>query len=506
VADSPSIRTRFVATFAASVVRTALSFAASVVLARGLGVEQYGEFAFLVASVAALRQVLDLGTSNAFFTFMSQRPRGPRFVGFYVGWQVLQLAVAVLIVGALLPSRWIEVLWQRNPRELVALALIATFMQQQAFATLMQLGDAARTTIRAQLLNVGVAAVQLGVTLVLLALDALTLRSIFVLIAAQYLAAFVAGFAWIWRPAPQEDPVSGRTLIAEYARYSAPFVPYLVLGFLYHFGDSWMLRHFGGAQDTAYYGIANQISMAGLLVTNAIYTVLWKEIAEASHRGDFAKVQSLYTRTVRFVLLVGAAVCGAFIPWSAEILRILLGEQYVPGAPVLALLLVYPVYSGVGQIGGALLLATGRTKLHTLIGGLSMVVGIPATYLALASPDLAVPGFGLGALGLALKMVLLTVVTVNLLLWRIARAFGWPYHWADQIVILGIAIGLGWAARGLAALGIGSGLPPLPCAAAALLAYAAALGLAVWKLPSLAGLSRSDLNGMIAALRGRRIA
>ena len=74
-----SIFDRYIFSAGANVIRAILSFFAGILIAKGLGVEDYGIYSFLIASFGALLSILDLGTSNAFFTFISKKNQSRYF-------------------------------------------------------------------------------------------------------------------------------------------------------------------------------------------------------------------------------------------------------------------------------------------------------------------------------------------------------------------------------------------------------------------------------------------
>src|SRR4051812_34704449 len=86
---SASITSRFAVTFFSNAFRGGIAFLTGVFVARGLGPEEFGNFNFLLGTFLAIRQLMDVGTSTAFYTFMSQRPRGADFLKIYGAWMAL---------------------------------------------------------------------------------------------------------------------------------------------------------------------------------------------------------------------------------------------------------------------------------------------------------------------------------------------------------------------------------------------------------------------------------
>src|SRR4051812_3568071 len=153
---STSITSRFAVTFFSNAFRGAIAFLTGVFVARGLGPEQFGDFNFLLGTFLAIRQLMDVGTSTAFYTFMSQRPRGPSFLKIYAAWIALQFAVPFVLVALLMPQQWIDLVWLGQHKDIVLLGFAATFMQQQAWQAVTQIGESRRLTHRVQAFNVSI--------------------------------------------------------------------------------------------------------------------------------------------------------------------------------------------------------------------------------------------------------------------------------------------------------------------------------------------------------------
>ena len=136
-----------------------MAFITTLIIARELGPEEYGSYAFLFGIFIAITSLLDFGTSHAFQTFISQKERGKMFVLSYACWQLLQFILALLVIGVFFPENWLEQVWLGHKKDLILLALAAVFMQQQAWATMIKIGESKRLTHIVQLLNLSIAVV-----------------------------------------------------------------------------------------------------------------------------------------------------------------------------------------------------------------------------------------------------------------------------------------------------------------------------------------------------------
>lgn len=488
-----SIRGRFIFTIGANVLRSVLSIAAGMLLARWLGPSSYGNMAFLLGTFMGLRQLLDMGSSSAFFTFLSQRPRSKRFIMSFFVWLAIQFAIPLCVIGLLLPAQWVETIWQGEHRNLVLLAFAAAFLQNSVWPVFQQAGESQRQTLWVQGVGVAVAGIHLLAVFLLWWLGNLGLYSIFAVIALEYsLAAVMAHRRFQYRRSDLLDGVP-EPGFRKYLSYCLPMISYSAIGFAYTFADKWLLQIYGGGVQQAYYAVGAQFSGIALIATSSILSIFWKEIAEAHHRGDRARVGKLYRKVSRLLFLVGAMIAGFLIPWSEPLLRLMLGAAYAGGAMTMAIMFLYPVHQSMGQIGGTMLLATERVSLQVIIGIVFMVVSMAVTYLVLAPGNATVPGLGLAAGGLALKMVVMQLIQVNVIAYIIARIWDWPFDWVYQPVSLLGCAGLGWVAHA-ASTCLASGTWPLPVVMGlGGLVYLFLMAAFVCAMPWLAGLTQDEL-------------
>lgn len=487
-----SVRRRFAFTLGANLLRSMLSFTTGMLLARWLAPQAFGEMAFLLGTFIAVRQLLDMGSSAAFFTLMSQQLRSRRFVRAFFTWLGLQFLIPLGVIGLLLPAKWIATIWHGEHRALVLVAFLAVFMQYSLWPVVQQAGESQRQTVRVQGITVAVAGIHLLAVMVLWSLRMLGLYAIFGAIAVEYLlAATVARRSLAYAAEPTDT--GGRPVFGEYLRYCLPLIPYAWIGFAYEFSDRWLLQRYGGSVQQAYYAVSAQFAGVALIATSSILSIFWKEIAQAHHQGDRLRTGLLYRKVSRVLFFSGAGIAGFLCPWAGDLLRLILGVAYVDGASTLAIMFLYPIHQSMGQIGDTMLYATGRVSLQVVIGSIFMLVSIGATYLLLAPADALVPGFGLASQGLALKMVTVQFLRVNVVAFIIARLWDWRFDWLHQAVSLLGCCALGWFAHA-AATHFTSPSWTLPAIAmSGGVVYLMLIAAFVYAMPWLAGMTRREL-------------
>jgi O-antigen/teichoic acid export membrane protein len=496
-----SIRARFGFSLLANVSKAAISFGTGLLVARGLGPEQYGTMVFLLGTFTAARQLFDLGTSSAFFTFLSQRNRNFRFVGLYFFWLALQFLVTLLAVGLLFPDSWIDLIWRGEQRNLVILAFLAVYIQSVLWSAFLQMGESQRLTRWVQGVAVTVALAHLLLVVFAWWGKWLNIHTILILLIFEWLIA-VAVIAKQLHFSPSSAEIgTAKSVFNEFWRYCAPLVLYSWLGFVYEFADRWLLQTYAGSVQQAYYAVAYQFGAIAAIATSSILNIFWKEIAEAHHQNNHERVAMLYQRVSKGLFFVAASCAGFLAPWAEDVLRITLGAAYVGGATTLAIMFFYPLHQSMGQIGGTLAYATGRVALQVKIGMVFMVASIVVTFFVLADVSAPLPGLGLGSLGLAGKMVVMQILGVNALAFCLSRSLGVKFDWIFQVTATCLCL-----TAGLVAYAVSQILFDVPtqiwvALPVAGIIYSMLLLIFLRISPNTAGLSKSDLTLVLNRFR-----
>ncbi len=496
---SSSVKARFVVSVVGNSLRGVLNFVSILFIARGLGPEQYGNFYFLLGSFAAIKTLLDMGTSQAFYTFISRRERGRSFFICYALWQFSQFVLALLVLSLIIPSPWLNEIWLGQERNLVILAFVAVFAQQQAWMTLTQIGEASRLTQKVQIMNLSIAAVHFLLVGIAWSIDVLSIKLLFIFIFMEYVVAIGVACRILPVLGREKEYLNIRSLLNEYAIYCIPLFFYSCLGFIYEFADRWLLQNFGGGQQQGLYAIGHRFSMVTLLATSSMLAIFWKEIAEALENKNMERLKSLYRRISRFLYTLCALLIGFLVPWSSELIRVFLGPEYQAGVRVLEVMFIFSVHATLGQVNGAMLLATSKTRALLMLGAIFMGASIPISYWVQAPADALIAGLELGALGMALKVTVLNIMRVNVTGWWISRQYGWKFDWVYQVVALSMALFAGWISFKVA-IWIGGifSLYLIFNGIIALLFYIVVMGAMIWFFPQVAGLERWEIKAFPA--------
>lgn len=497
-----SIRTRFLATLSANAFRSVLSLVTGLIVARALGPESFGALTFLMMSWVAILDFLNLGTDQAFFTFLSQRPRGRPFAAIYIGFQIAQLGLALFVVALIFPEMLLRAVWVDQEQVRILLALLAAFLQRQMWTTMVQIGESARLTVRVQGLTMLVATAHLVLITTFWLVAVLTVELIFVLITIEYAVAALAAWKFLPADAPAKPArLDLRAMAREYAAYCAPLVLYRFVGLAYTLADRWLLQNYSGAEEQAFFAVADRVAQICLLTTTALTRILWKEVAEAHKRQSDERVRMLHRRSTRALYFIGCAFAGFLLPWSNDILRLALGQAYVGATTALMVMLLHAPFAALGRVNFTSMYATSRTGPVTVIGGASMLLSIPVTYFATATATAPVPGLDLGSLGVSLKWLVFTFLTVNVMAWYFSRQHGAPFDWTFQIVVLPLTVAGGWAAFVVSQFVLPDSSIGIPIQGILALAiHGGVIAAIVYFLPDLTGFTRAEISRHIGQI------
>jgi O-antigen/teichoic acid export membrane protein len=432
-----------------------ISFCTGLLIARGLGPEKYGTMMFLLGTFTSASQFLDMGTSTAFFTFLSQRQRSRRFVGWYLLWLCMQFTLSLLAVGLLFPDSFMELVWRGQQRNIVVLAFLASFAQSVLWSVMLQMGESQRLTKLVQGVAATVAFLHLVLMLVIEYLGWLEIRNIFGLIIFEWIIASVVILKQLRFQILSEESDTPRTFINEFWRYCLPMIPYTWLSFSYEFADRWLLQKYAGGIEQAYYSVALQFSAIASIASASILNIFWKEIAEEYKKNNHERVAILYRKVSRRLFFFASLVAGFLVPWAKNIIDITLGVEYAEGVTTLIIMLFYPIHQTMGQIGGVMAFATGRVSIYVKNGIVIFVMSIVFTYFMLADGSARIPGLALGSFGLACKMVILQVIAVNLLAFFICDSLKIKFDWFFQLICIFLCSTAGWVANYAANLSFG---------------------------------------------------
>ena len=417
--------------------KSGLNFLTGIIIARVLGPSSYGEMVYLLSTFEAVRSLFDMGSSQGFFTFASREPVNRLFVKRYLYWILIQIILPFIAIALLFPSDWVQYIWKSEDRHIVILALLAMSAQQIIWGFVTQLGESKRMTYSVQSMALIISVLHLTIIGSIWLLDIVSLKLIFFILMIEWSLASVIIWRKVELPTSSSSLDNLHTTLSLYVNYCRPLVVYAWIGFAYTFIDRFMLQHYSGSIEQAYYGIADKFCVFIYLFTGALLNILWKETAEAYHENDYKKLNNLYEKSSKGIFFLASYLASLFIPWSEDVVQVALGEEFKNGAVVVSVMLLYPIHQALGTVGAVFAFTTGRSKIRVNVNTCMMLSGIPLTYYILSGSISFLPT---GALGLALKTIVLQFLFVNAQNYFVLRSLGVKCDLMHQLVFVPLII------------------------------------------------------------------
>jgi len=427
-----NFKNRFIFSVIGNVLKAFFVFGTGIFLAKHLGPSNYGNFTFLIGSFLAIKPIFDLGTSSAFFTFISHKKRGHLFYEIYIKWLVFQFCIVFLPI-LFISKNMISYIWVGSEKFHVLLAFIYVFLQQQIWQSLIQIGESYRKTFLIQFANFLLAFFIFFGIFLLYSINLLSIDTVFFLTMLLYLIAILLAYFFIQKVDNKDKNVneSSNQIFAEYIKFCKPLALLSFFSFVYDFSDRWLLQKYGGSIQQGYFQISNQFASISLIITASVLNIFWKEISNSFNENDFHRVKDLFLRVSRILYTSASVICGIFLPWSDFLISSTLGVDYKDSWVIFMILLLFPLHQSIGQLIGVMYFSLKETYKYSLISSIIMILTLPITYMVISTN-----GLNLGAFGLAIKTLVVSIISVNIHSWVISRICKFKIDWFFQFICI----------------------------------------------------------------------
>ncbi len=422
-----SLRRRYFYKLFSNLLGIPVSLITQTIIPRGLGPQHYGDFNFLTSFFSQFIGFFDSGTSMGFYTKLSQRRNEPKLVSFYFYFILVIAFFLLLFVLALRTSGFYKVLLPGQSLGYVYLALFLGILGWAA-NIISQMTDAYGLTVSAEIMKALQKIAGLFILLYLFFARWFNLTNFFLY---NYLMFLILAFFLLRTIKSSGYTFSGKCNLSlkevkgyskEFYEYSHPLFVYSLVGMVVGIFDRWILQLFGGSIQQGFYSLSAQIGVTCFLFVSAMTPLIMREFSIAHDNKDIKSMGELFSKHIPLLYSI-TAFFACFVAVNAHKVTLIIGGGKFKEAVIpVAIMAIFPIHQTYGQLGGSLYYATGRTRLYRNIGITFMLIGLPLTYILIAPVD----KFGLhaGAVGLAIKMVALQIITVNVFLYFNTKFLG----------------------------------------------------------------------------------
>ena len=504
-----SLKKRYFYKLGAGFFSTASLGAIQALVLRALGPMGYGDFNFLNTFFIQVITFLDMGTADGFYTKLSKRPKETGLVAFYYIF-IVSSCIGILVLTFLAcASPYAGLIWPGQQARYVVMGAVLGILTWMHLV-LNKSSDAYGLTVPAEAGRV----IQKVIGIVLLALlvwfHRLTLTSFFIF---WYLLMAFLGMYFIWvnrrhgYPLPSSfrlRPDQFKSYASEFYSYGHPLAVHGAVAFITAILGRWLLQHFSGSVQQAYFGLSYQIANACFLGVRLMAPLLMREFSLLHQKRDIPEMAALFRKHIPLLFSVTAYFACFIALQSDTVIRILGGSAYAEAGTAVMLMSLSSIHQTYGLLSGSVFLATGRTKLYRNVGIFTMLAGLALNYFLLAPASAG--GLHLGATGFALQTLVTQFVGVNVQLYLNAKYLRLPFlrYVGHQVASFSVLLALAYAARTFADALVGQG--PLWIAGFVLAGvfYTVAAGALAWTWPRLFGLTSGQLASLLDGFRAKR--
>ena len=245
---------------------------------------------------------------------------------------------------------------------------------------------------------------------------------LFILVSTSYLRAKnVFKFKFV-----KIDSEELKKILKYFYSYSHPLLFLSLFGLFCGFFDRWFLQTISGSSAQGYYSLAFRLSSICLLFSGAIAPIFMQSIAKAHGQNNINYIRELFNKSKLFYF-ISAFLSVFFFFHTNQLIHLIGGQEYSKASVPLMIMLLSPIHQTYGQLCGGALVSLGRTDIYRNIGVISAVVGAIVSYFLMAPGSYFIPGMNLGPVGLALKVVVVQIISVNFILFAVCRVISEPF-------------------------------------------------------------------------------
>ncbi len=501
-----SLKKRYSFKVLANMIGTVISFFTQLMIPRGLGPAAYGNFSFLTNFFSEVVSFFDMGTSQAFFTKLSQRANEYTLTVFY---SYFMTAVCLLtFVLPVIPMMFgvKNILWPGQGTMYIWLAVLLG-CANWVVMIFNQMMDAHGLTVGSEMARIAQRLAGLVIIASLFFLGNLNLTSFFlynilVAIFLIWLNVVIMRSSHVVTPAlGRLKRQESRKYIKEFFTYTHPLFVYSIAGMIAAIFDRWILQLCGGSAQQGFYGLSYQIGAICFVFAGAMTPLIMREFSISYHKMDIGGMTKLFRRHIPLLYSITAFMACFIAANAGRVTLIVGGGKFISASLAVAIMALHPIHATYGQLSSSVFMATGKTALYRNIGLVFMALGLPMTYFLIAPH--ASFGMNLGAVGLAIKVVLLQFLWVNVMLYFNARLLNLNFirYIAHQIFSVMFFLAAAFFSNFVSGRVLGMTRNPviLFCASGAL--YMALAAASVHAMPQICGLHRHDIKAFTAKIR-----
>lgn len=413
------------------------------IVPRSLGPAAYGDFSFLTSFFWQFMGFLNLNSSTVFYSKLSQRQGDRGLVGFYFNFLFLVALILIAFVTLATIFGFNTFIWPQQNWNFIIMGALWAFL---TFVVLIlgDMSDAFGLTVRSELVKMTIRVAGLCAVLLMFWYNLFNLSNYFYY---QLLFLFLTIFLFFFVLKSRGTPIFKHLFLnrsefmryfKEFAAFCFPLFIFTIFSVVEQMMDRWFLQKFSGSVKQGFYALSYQMSSICFILNSAIIPLVFREQSIHFASNNYEQLKYIFCRATLTLYSITAFFCCFLAIESKNVLQIFGGRAYTGALIPLILMSFYPIHQALAQLNANFFFSTERVKLYRNIGLVTTFVGLVMIFFLLGPKRWG--GLQAGATGLAVKMVILQLLSANVQLWINIKFLKLPFRrfLLHQIAIISI--------------------------------------------------------------------
>ncbi|MFC1721520.1 flippase [Patescibacteria group bacterium] len=352
-----------------------VGFFIAIIIARYLGPENYGYYAFAISFVTLFQVIVDFGLRPL---LVREVARNTALAGKYIGnFLALKVMLSAALFGAIGFALW---LYGTDTNLLVLTMIAAVYIVLMSFTDMLRgvfqaFERMKYETIIRVITKFGV----LGLTILVVVLGLWTISIMLALVigtAIGTIAAFVICHRLFTKLKLQFD----RKFLKVALRQSVLFAITNIFIAIYFKIDTVMLESMKGALEVGYYNTAYELVFAFMFIPSVVSGAMYPVISRF-YKEDKSKIAGLVGRLIKYYTIASVALMIFLYLLGAPLIRLFFGAEYEPSIPLFKILTFVLVFVFVNFLVGTLLNASNKQHVTTIAAGICAGVNVAINFI-----------------------------------------------------------------------------------------------------------------------------
>jgi O-antigen/teichoic acid export membrane protein len=420
VSNNDSLKKRYFYKLSSGIISLPIQLIIQSIIPRSLGPVAYGQFTFLSNSFTQIVGFFDSGVSYAYYTKLSGDLKNKVLINYFYKLILILSLLLVLLVTSVFLLDFESYIWPDQQIIFIYMALFWALINYYS-STLNKTIDAFGLTSAGELIKIAQKFFSLFLILGLYFYYNLDLFSFFIYHYLIVIFFIIGGFILLKRNGVNLlQPIAltklkFKKLTSYFWNYSSPMIVFSFIAMIVNILDYWFLQRFSGSVEQGYFGLSHRIAAICFIFTGAMTPLIIREFSVAFGNNNISKIRSLFLKNIPLLYTIAAAI-SIFLCLQGDVITQLIGGNEFEGAGLaISLMALYPIHQTYGQLSGSVFYSTGQTKLYRNIEVSVMITGLMVSFFLIGPQKFY--GLSLGALGLAIKMLVMQFLSVNIQLY-----------------------------------------------------------------------------------------